>query len=481
MVAIVTAASDPHAFLLLRKDAQIAKPASPRDLHLLARMLMEYLDAQGIEYPPIPADALAMTKLVLRLIREKKQDPNLRLVIEQAVRAVTGWTFNADNNFQPVPSACDFGAAAAELHPLLDQKMTGASPTLAGGVVDVVAALNPNELLDMADEAFVLAALWDLTGPMPKTLTGVVKPGPAQLAEQQRLCVEAFTAEWRAAIKQGNLPDFKKYLATCYDGLQPELLCPGNGAHEEMAKILLTGSPGCSYTPANLGEERLNEVATFLLDAIRGNSATIQRLAAGKHPLSLIPRLLLKTLLKADLITVGEFHEACPPGAGPVPASSRFQKIVRQKVNEFASEASRSPIVILTNPANRGTARERDRDRILRKAGLSPDQCVMAPPNFVHASCVAYILQPCPHNKGLQVTRIVLADGTTVHALKKKGRTTGASYQSTDISWKGHYAFAHLQTAAAAAPVMSAVASELQGLAADIQAVRKDCANSMST
>jgi len=478
MVAIVTAASDPHAFILLRKDAQIAKPASPRDLHLLARMLMEYLDAQGIEYPPIPADALAMTKLVLRLIREKKQDPNLGLVIEQAVRAVTDWTFDADNNFEPVPSACDFDAAAAALHPLLDQKMTGASPPLAGGVVDVVAPLQAHELPAIPNEAFVFAALWGPTG--PTTLTGVVKPGPAQLAAQKRLCVQAFTAEWLAAIKKGNLQAFLEHLATCCDGFQPELLCPGNGAHEEMAKILLTGSPGSSYTPANLGEERLNEVATFLLDAIRGNSATIQRLAVGKHPLNLIPRPQLKLLLKADLITVDEFYEACPPEAGPVPGSTRFQKTVRRVVEKIAAGASNG--VILIKRANPGSPAERDLLRTLRNAGVSLEECVTAPLNFVDHSCAAYILKPCPHNTGLQVTRIVLADGTTVHALKKTGRTTGTDHKTTNISWKEHDAFAHLQAATAAAPGaagaagagMSAAASEIHGLAADIEALRKE-------
>ena len=472
MVAIVNAASDPSAFLLLRKDAQIAKPASPRDLHLLAGILVDYLDKQGIEHPLIPEDALRMTKVVLRFIRAKKQNPGLQGLIEQAVFAVTDWTFDAEHSFKPLPLGCDFDGAAVALHTLLDTKLTEPSPPLAGGVVDTVTPLLQHELLTIPSEVFVFVALWGRTGPMPTNLIGVVNPGPAQLAEQKRLYIEAFTAKWLAAIKQGDLETFLEHLPMCYDAFQEGLLVPGNERHEEMAKILLTGSPG--YTPDKLEQGSLDQVATFLLDAIRGNSRTVQRLATGKHPLSLIPRAQLKTLLKDDLITKGEFHEVCPPDAGPVPTSARFQKTVRDTVKEIDPKASGRVIVI--KDANPDTPRQRERDRMLRNAGLSPEDCVVAPKNFVHSLCSAYILEPCPHNTTLQVTQIVLSDGTIVEALKKEGRTTGAGHATSDISWKRHPAFAHLQTATPAAPVMSATASEIQALAADIADAREDYA-----
>ena len=474
MVAIVEAASDPSDFLLLRKDQQIAKPSSPRDVNLLAGILIDYLDEQGIEHPVIPADALRMTKVVLRLIRAKKQNPELQGLMEEAAFAHTDWTFDSEDSSEPLPSGCDFDGAAAALHTLLHTKLTEPSPPLAGGVVDVVAPVQQHELLAIPSEVFVLMALWGRTGPMPTNLIGVVKPGPEQLAEQKRLCVEAFTAVWLAAIKNEDLAVFEKYLEMCYGAFQPGLLVPGNERHEEMAKILLTGSANSAYIPANLGQELLYDVATLLLDAIRGNSATIQQLATGKHPLSLIPRPLLKTLLKNDLVTVDEFNEACPPDAGPKPASSRFQKTVRRKVNEIAPGAS-GPVIV-RKQAKPGTPAELDLYRVLRKAGLSPEDCEMAPPNFVHPSCTAYILEECPYNTTLQVVQIVLADGTIVDALKKEGRTTKAGNATSDISWKGHPAFAHLQTAAPAASVMSSAATEIQGLAADIADAREDYA-----
>lgn len=471
MVEIVKAAADPYAFLLLRKS-QIAMPASPRDLNRLAGILIDYLDKQGIEHPVIPEDALRMTKVVLRLIRAKKQKPELQGLIEEAVFAHTVWTFDSERNFMPVPSACDFDEAAAALHAVLDTKLTEPSPPLAFGVVDVVAPLEQHELHAIPSKVFVFAALWGRTGPMATNLNGVIKPGPDQLEEQKRLCVEAFTAEWLAAIKNGDLGVFLEHLPKCYDAFQPGMLVPGVEPHEEMAKILLTGSAG--YTPANLGEERLYEVAKFLLDAIRGNSATVQRLTTGRNPLSLIQRALLKTLLKNDLITVDEFNEACPPDAGPKPGSSSFQKRVRDMVMKIVRRASRR--VILMKHTKPGTPAERELLRILRKVGLSPEDCEKAPPEFVHPSCMAYTLEECPYNKTLQVVQIVLSDGKIVEALKKEGRTTRAGHSTSDISWKGHPDIADLQTAAPAASVMSAAATEIQGLAADIADARKDYA-----
>lgn len=493
MVAIVNAATGPHEFLMLRKDAMIAKPASPRDLHLLAGMLMQYLDTQEIEHPTIPPDALVKTKIVLRLIVAEK-DSNFHGLIEDAVMEFIDWTFDSERNFMPVPSACNFDGAAAALHALVDEKLTGLPPRLAGalrtpvdeevtgppsrlagGVVDVNALLRPQDLPGVPSEEFVFMALWRRAGPIPTALDDVVKPGPNQLDEQKRLCADAFKAAWVASIQNGDLELFKGHLATCYEAFVSELLVPGNEVHEEMAKILLNGGAGSGYFPAKLGQALLNEVATFLLDAIRGNSATIQRLAARKHPFRLIPRPQLKELLASGLVTSDEYYEAFPPDTGPTPGSARFQKIVRKNFSEVDFGPSGTAIVI--THAEPGTPREREVERNLRKAGWPSEECMVAPPNFVHSSCIGYKLKKCPYNDTIQVIQIVLANGTVVDALEKEGRTTGAGHGTSDISWKGHPDFEQFKTAKAAAPVMSSAAGEIWGLVADVREAREDHAD----
>ena len=473
MVAIVNAATGPHEFLMLRKDAMIAKPASPRDLHLLAGMLIQYLDTQEIEHPTIPPDALVKTKIVLRLIAAEKKNSQFRGPIEDAVMQFIDWTFDSERNFTPVPSACNFDRAAAALHTLVDEKLTGPPSRLAGGVVDVNAPPTPQELLAIPSKEFVFMALWRRAGPIPTALDDVVKPGPDQLDEQKRLCADAFKAAWVAAIKHGDLELFKRHLAMCYEAFLSKLLVPGNEVHEEMVKILLNGGAGSGYFPVKLGQSRLNEIATFLLDAIRGNSPTIQRLAARKHPFRLIPRHQLKELLASGLVTSDEYSEAFPPDTGPRPGSARFQKIVRKNFAEVDLRWTSGTAIVITH-VEPGTPREREVERNLRKAGWPSEECTVAPPSFVHPSCIGYKFRKCPYNDTVQVIQIVLASGTVVDALEKEGRTTGAGHQTSDISWKGHPAFERFKTAKAAAPVMSSAAGEIRDLVADVRTARED-------
>ena len=472
MVSIVRAASDPYFFRLLRKDPQISHSSSPRDMHLLAHVLMEYLDTQGIEYPPIPPDALLRTKVDLRFARMKKRDSDLSQTIERVVYSFTTWTYDREGKFEPIPSSCNFDSAMPELRTMLRPKLTEPSPTVAAGVVDVVAPIDSGELDTIPSELFVLMALWPRDGSMPQNLVGLVKPGPDQLAEQQRLYAQAYTGDFIKAIKDGNLRVFLEHLHMCCDAFDPAFLVPGNENHEEMANILLNGCQESAYKPARLEDNHQYAVAEFLLDAARGNSDTIQRIALGKPPLQLIPRPQLKLLVKENLVTVDEFHEICPPDPGPIPGSRRFQQAVRRAISH-SNPGAPGPVVMIKY-AKDGTRAQEERDRAVRKAGFLPKECVIARPDFVHSACTAYIVERCPYNQTLQVVQIILANGTTVDALKKQGRTTEAGYATSDISWKNHPSFAHLQKATPDAPVMSAAANELHGIATAIADTRKD-------